>query len=95
MAEADPAPLRFAGLTLDPAARTLMDASGREIPLRRSGYEPLRASLAASAAAAPLNASQWPRVAFAAQTPFRARSAPDRPEPGHLLEARPRFEGAR
>ena len=47
MADADPAPLQFAGFTLDPAAHTLVDASGRGIPLRRSKYELLRAFLAA------------------------------------------------
>ncbi len=47
MAEADPTALCFAGFTLDPAARTLMDAAGREVPLRRSEYELLRAFLAA------------------------------------------------
>jgi len=47
MADADATALRFAGFTLDPAARTLVDAEGRDIPLRRSEYELLRAFLAA------------------------------------------------
>ncbi len=47
MASADPTPLRFEGLTLDLAARTLVDAGGREVALRRSEFELLRAFLAA------------------------------------------------
>jgi len=47
MAEAEPTALQFAGFTLDPGARTLVDAAGREVPLRRSEYELLRAFLAA------------------------------------------------
>ncbi|MBV8614592.1 MAG: AAA family ATPase, partial [Acetobacteraceae bacterium] len=47
MAEADPTVLCFAGFTLDMAGRALMDAEGREVPLRRSEYELLRAFLAA------------------------------------------------
>jgi DNA-binding response OmpR family regulator len=47
MTDADPPPLRFEGFTLDPAAHTLVDASGREVPLRRSEYELLRAFLTA------------------------------------------------
>ena len=47
MAEADLTALQFAGFTLDTAARTLVDAEGREVPLRRSEYELLRALLAA------------------------------------------------
>ncbi|MBV8613556.1 MAG: winged helix-turn-helix domain-containing protein, partial [Acetobacteraceae bacterium] len=47
MTDANPPPLRFEGFTLDPAARTLMDAEGRDVPLRRSEYDLLRAFLAA------------------------------------------------
>ena len=47
MAEADVTALCFAGFTLDMAARILVDAEGREVPLRRSEYELLRALLAA------------------------------------------------
>src|SRR5215472_15985863 len=43
MAVADPVPLFFEGFTLDPAARTLVDADGRGICLRRSGFELLLA----------------------------------------------------
>src|SRR5690349_7558072 len=46
-AEAEPTALRFAGFTLDPDARTLVNASGCEVALRRSEYELLRAFLAA------------------------------------------------
>ncbi len=44
---ADLTSLRFEGFTLDPAARTLVDAEGREVALRRSEYELLLAFLAA------------------------------------------------
>src|SRR5690242_17449461 len=44
---ADLAPLRFEGFTLDSAARTLVDAAGREVALRRSEYELLLAFIAA------------------------------------------------
>jgi hypothetical protein len=47
MAASDPTKLCFEGFTLDLAARTLVDASGREVALRRSEYELLRAFLAA------------------------------------------------
>ncbi|MBV8612483.1 MAG: winged helix-turn-helix transcriptional regulator [Acetobacteraceae bacterium] len=47
MAKAESTALRFAGFTLDPAARTLVDAAGRDVALRRSEYELLRAFLAA------------------------------------------------
>ena len=47
MATADLTPLRFEGFTLDPAARTLVDASGREVALRRSEFELVRAFVAA------------------------------------------------
>ncbi|MBV8614595.1 MAG: winged helix-turn-helix transcriptional regulator, partial [Acetobacteraceae bacterium] len=47
MAEADVTALCFAGFTLDMAARTLVDAEGREVLLRRSEDELLRAFLAA------------------------------------------------
>src|SRR5690348_16945939 len=47
MAVSDPTRLCFEGFTLDPAARTLVDATGREVALRRSEYELLRALLAA------------------------------------------------
>ncbi len=47
MADAEPTSLQFAGFTLDPDARTLMDAGGREVPLRRSEFGLLRAFLAA------------------------------------------------
>ncbi|MBV8613209.1 MAG: winged helix-turn-helix domain-containing protein, partial [Acetobacteraceae bacterium] len=47
MESPDPTPLCFEGFTLDPAARTLVDATGREVALRRSEYELLRAFLAA------------------------------------------------
>ncbi|MBV8702408.1 MAG: winged helix-turn-helix domain-containing protein, partial [Acetobacteraceae bacterium] len=47
MAEADLTALCFAGFTLDMAARALVDVEGREVPLRRSEYELLRAFLAA------------------------------------------------
>src|SRR5690349_4532351 len=47
MAEADVTALCFEGFTLDPAAHTLVDASGCEVALRRSEYELLRAFLAA------------------------------------------------
>ena len=47
MADADLTPLRFAGLTLDPGAHTLVDAAGREVALRRSEYALLAALLAA------------------------------------------------
>jgi DNA-binding winged helix-turn-helix (wHTH) protein len=43
MAVADPAPLCFDGLTLDPAARTLVNAGGEPISLRRSEFELLLA----------------------------------------------------
>ena len=43
MAVADPVPLSFAGFTLDPAARSLVDASGGNISLRRSEFELLLA----------------------------------------------------
>jgi PQQ-dependent catabolism-associated CXXCW motif protein len=43
METADPVALRFEGLTLDPAARTLCDASGGEIALRRSEFDLLLA----------------------------------------------------
>jgi DNA-binding response OmpR family regulator len=42
--------LGFEGFTLDPAARTLVDAAGQEVSLRRSEFELL---LAFTAAAAP------------------------------------------
>ena len=47
MAVSDPTRLCFEGFTLDVAARTLVDAEGREVSLRRSEYELLRAFLAA------------------------------------------------
>ncbi|MBV8615395.1 MAG: AAA family ATPase, partial [Acetobacteraceae bacterium] len=47
MAEADVTALCFAGFTLDLAAHVLVDVEGREVPLRRSEYELLRAFLAA------------------------------------------------
>ncbi|MBV8703812.1 MAG: winged helix-turn-helix domain-containing protein, partial [Acetobacteraceae bacterium] len=47
MAASEPTPLGFEGFTLDPAARTLVDAEGRDVALRRSEYELLRAFLAA------------------------------------------------
>ena len=47
MAEADVTALQFAGFTLDTAARALVDASGREVALRRSEFELLRAFVAA------------------------------------------------
>src|ERR1700749_3494694 len=40
--------LRFAGFTLDPAARTLVDAAGQEVSLRRSEFELLLAFVAAA-----------------------------------------------
>ena len=43
METADPVRLQFEGLTLDLAARMLVDGSGREVTLRRSEYELLRA----------------------------------------------------
>ena len=43
MAVADPVPLCFDGLTLDPAARTLVDTRGEFISLRRSEFELLLA----------------------------------------------------
>jgi TolB-like protein/Flp pilus assembly protein TadD len=43
MAVADPVPLCFDGLTLDPAARTLVNAGGENISLRRSEFELLLA----------------------------------------------------
>jgi class 3 adenylate cyclase/tetratricopeptide (TPR) repeat protein len=43
MAVADPMPLSFEGFTLDPAARSLVDASGENIPLRKSEFELLLA----------------------------------------------------
>ena len=43
MAVADPVPLRFDGLTLDPRARTLVHAGGEPISLRRSEFELLLA----------------------------------------------------
>jgi DNA-binding response OmpR family regulator len=43
MAAADPGPLRFDGLTLDPTGRTLVDARGEFISLRRSEFELLLA----------------------------------------------------
>ena len=43
MSIVDPVPLSFEGFTLDPAARTLVDASGEVIPLRRSEFELLLA----------------------------------------------------
>jgi class 3 adenylate cyclase/tetratricopeptide (TPR) repeat protein len=39
MAAADPVPLSFEGFTLDPAARTLVDAGGECVSLRRSEFE--------------------------------------------------------
>jgi adenylate cyclase len=39
MSIADPVPLSFESFTLDPAARTLVDATGESIPLRRSEFE--------------------------------------------------------
>ena len=47
MAGSEPTPLRFESFTLDPAARTLVDAAGREVALRRSEYELLLAFIAA------------------------------------------------
>src|SRR5690242_3803558 len=43
MAVVDPEPLSFEGFTLDPAARTLVDADGEFIPLRRSEFQLLLA----------------------------------------------------
>src|SRR5690242_6388778 len=43
MTAADPMPLSFEGFTLDPAARTLVDAGGRQISLRRSEFDLLLA----------------------------------------------------
>jgi adenylate cyclase len=43
MAIAAPVPLSFHGFTLDPAARTLVNAAGKEISLRRSEFELLLA----------------------------------------------------
>ena len=43
MSIADPVPLSFESFTLDPAARTLVDATGESIPLRRSEFELLLA----------------------------------------------------
>jgi class 3 adenylate cyclase/tetratricopeptide (TPR) repeat protein len=43
MAVADPVPLSFEGFTLDPAARSLVDARGENIQLRRSEFELLLA----------------------------------------------------
>ena len=43
METADPVRLHFEGLTLDLTARTLVDGRGREVALRRSEYELLRA----------------------------------------------------
>jgi DNA-binding response OmpR family regulator len=43
MAAADPVSLSFEGFTLDPAARTLVDAGGAWISLRRSEFELLLA----------------------------------------------------
>ena len=42
MAFADSVPLHFAGLTLDAAARTLVNAGGASISLRRSEFELLQ-----------------------------------------------------
>jgi class 3 adenylate cyclase len=47
MTTGSPGPVRFADFTLDPAARTLSDPRGRDIALRRSEFELLRAFLAA------------------------------------------------
>ena len=47
MADAGPTALQFAGFTLDPGARALVDAEGQEVALRRSEYELLAALLAA------------------------------------------------
>ncbi len=47
MATADPTSLQFAGFTLDLAARTLVDAGGRDVALRRSEFELLLAFVAA------------------------------------------------
>ena len=43
MTVADPVPLSFERFTLDPAARTLVDAGGESIPLRRSEFDLLLA----------------------------------------------------
>jgi DNA-binding response OmpR family regulator len=43
MSIADPVPLSFEGFTLDPAARTLADAGGESVQLRRSEFELLLA----------------------------------------------------
>src|ERR1700730_6462859 len=43
MGVADPVPLCFDGLTLDPVARTLVNAGGEDISLRRSEFELLLA----------------------------------------------------
>jgi two-component system OmpR family response regulator len=43
MDPADPLPLSFEGFTLDLAARTLVDAGGENISLRRSEFELLLA----------------------------------------------------
>src|ERR1700720_1829715 len=43
MSVADPVPLSFEGFTLNPAARTLVDAGGESIPLRRSEFDLLLA----------------------------------------------------
>jgi class 3 adenylate cyclase/predicted ATPase len=43
MTAADPTPLSFEGFTLDPAARTLVDAGGGQISLRRSEFDLLLA----------------------------------------------------
>ncbi len=47
MATTDSSSLRFEGFTLDPAARTLVDAGGRDVALRRSEFELLLAFIAA------------------------------------------------
>jgi len=47
MATEDLTPLQFEGFTLDLAAHTLVDAGSRDVALRRSEYELLRAFLAA------------------------------------------------
>ncbi len=47
MADAEPTALRFEGFTLDLGARTLVDAGGQDIALRRSEFELLLAFLAA------------------------------------------------
>ena len=47
MADTGPTALQFEGFTLDFGARTLVDAAGQDVPLRRSEFELLRAFLAA------------------------------------------------